>query len=70
VSIQRSGPGRTGRMATMAVLFALAAHAEEARTIHQAVLGESNQRTSEVSTEELWPGPQWREGVTAGAVPH
>jgi rhodanese-related sulfurtransferase len=40
-------------MTTLAVLFAVAAHAEEARTIHQAVLGESNQRTSEVSTEEL-----------------
>jgi len=53
MSIQRLGLGRTSRMATLAALFALAAHAEEARTIHQAVLGESNQRTSEVSTEEL-----------------
>lgn len=53
MSIQRSGLGRTSRMATLAALFALAAHADEARTIHQAVLGESNQRTSEVSTEEL-----------------
>lgn len=53
MSIQRWGLGRTSRMAILAALFALAAQAEEARTIHQAVLGEPNQRTSEVSTEEL-----------------
>ena len=53
MSIQRSILRRTIRMTTLAALFAVAAHAEEARTIHQAVLGESNQRTSEVSTEEL-----------------
>jgi len=53
MSIQRSGLGRTRRLAALATLFALAAHAEEVRTIHQAVLGESNQRTSEVSTEEV-----------------
>jgi rhodanese-related sulfurtransferase len=40
-------------MAALVAVVALTAHAEEARTIHQAVLGESNQRTSEVSTEEL-----------------
>jgi rhodanese-related sulfurtransferase len=35
------------------VAVALTAHAQQARTIHQAVLGEFNQRTPEVSTEEL-----------------
>jgi rhodanese-related sulfurtransferase len=40
-------------MVAVVSLCALMAHAEEARTIHQAVLGDPDQRTSEVSTEEL-----------------
>ena len=44
---------RTGRGAVLVMAVALTANAEEAQTIHQAVLGESNQRTPEVSTEEL-----------------
>ena len=48
-----SGLKRTSRMVALVAVVALTAHAEEARTIHQAVLGESNRHTSEVSTEEL-----------------
>ena len=42
-----------GRSAALVATVALAAHADEAATIHQAILGESNQRTAEISTEEL-----------------
>jgi rhodanese-related sulfurtransferase len=35
------------------VAVALPVHANEAKTIQQAVLGESNQKTAEVSTEEM-----------------
>jgi len=35
------------------MVVALPAHADETKTIHQAILGESNQRTGEVSTEEM-----------------
>ncbi len=48
-----SGLKLTTRVVALLAAVALTAHAEEAKTIHQAVLGESNQRTSEVSTEEL-----------------
>ena len=49
----RAGVARTGRIAAVVTAIALTAHAEQAQTIHQAVLGEPNQRTPEVSTEEL-----------------
>jgi rhodanese-related sulfurtransferase len=44
---------RTGRIAALVAAGALSAHADEAKTIHQALLGEGHQRTSEVSTEEM-----------------
>jgi rhodanese-related sulfurtransferase len=53
MNTQRSGLGILISMVAVVTLFALPLHAEEAGTIQQAVLGESNQRTSEVSTEEL-----------------
>ena len=40
-------------LASLTLVFALAAQAGATDTIHQAVLGESNQRTPEVSTEEM-----------------
>src|SRR5262245_61628122 len=42
-----------GRTAALLAAVALAAHADEAKNIHQATLGEANARTAEVSTEEL-----------------
>src|SRR5262245_31638259 len=42
-----------GRMAALMLAVAPAAHADEAKIIHQAILGESNQRTAEVSTDEM-----------------
>jgi rhodanese-related sulfurtransferase len=53
MNTQRSGLGILISMVAVVMLFALPLHAGEAGTIQQAVLGESNQRTSEVSTEEL-----------------
>ena len=41
------------RAAALIASVALSAHAGETETIHQAVLGESSQRTEEVSTEEM-----------------
>ena len=49
----RACVARTGRIAALVVAVALTAHAAKVETIHQAVLGESNQRTPEVSTEDL-----------------
>jgi rhodanese-related sulfurtransferase len=49
----RASLRRTGRIAALVVAVALPAYADEAKTIHQAILGESNQRTAEVSTEEM-----------------
>jgi rhodanese-related sulfurtransferase len=37
----------------LATVVALTAYAEQTGTIHEALLGEANQRTSEVSTQEL-----------------
>src|SRR5262245_63848533 len=48
-----AGQKWTGFAAAVLAAVALAARADEAKTIHQATLGESNQRTAEVSTEEL-----------------
>jgi rhodanese-related sulfurtransferase len=42
-----------GRTAALVAAVALAAHADGVTTIHQAILAESNQRTAEVSTEEM-----------------
>jgi rhodanese-related sulfurtransferase len=53
MSIQQPGLGHTFCIAAIVTLCTLTAHAEEAGTIHQAVLGDSNQSTSEVSTDEL-----------------
>lgn len=50
---RRAGLKRTCRIAVLLAAVALPAHAEEAKTIHQAVLGGSGQRTAEVSTEEM-----------------
>jgi rhodanese-related sulfurtransferase len=49
----RDGLARPGRMIALMAAVALSAHADEAKTIYQATLGESNQRTAEVSTEEM-----------------
>jgi len=49
----RSDLGRTSCSVVLMLTVALAANAAQAENIHQATLGESNQRTSEVSTEEL-----------------
>lgn len=49
----RSDPVRTRCSVVLMLTVALAANAAQAQNIHQATLGESNQRTSEVSTEEL-----------------
>lgn len=47
----RAGVGCT--ITVVAMLVALTANAEQSGTIHEALLGEAGQRTSEVSTEEL-----------------
>jgi rhodanese-related sulfurtransferase len=49
----RASIGGTARIALLIAAVGLTAHADEAKTIQQAVLGEPNQRTPEVSTEEL-----------------
>ena len=49
----RAGLARTGCRVVLVFAVALTASAGQAQNIHQATLGESNQRTSEVSTEEL-----------------
>ena len=49
----RKHPKWIGRGAALIMAVALSAHADEAKTIHQATLGETNQRTAEVSTEEM-----------------
>jgi rhodanese-related sulfurtransferase len=45
--------GLTGWIAVLAAVAPLGAQAEQARTIQQVVLGEANQRTPEVSTDEM-----------------
>ena len=45
--------GWAGRTAALIATIALTAQADDAQTIHQATLGESSQRTAEVSTEEM-----------------
>lgn len=49
----RAGFAHASCIAVLVTSMALTAHAQDAMTIHRAVLGDSNQRTSEVSTEEL-----------------
>ena len=49
----RAGVARAIRPAALVMAITFTATAEQAQNIHQAVLAESNQRTSEVSTEEL-----------------
>ena len=49
----RASIGRVARNAVLIAAVGLTAHADEAKTIQQAVLGEPHQRTPEVSTEEL-----------------
>ena len=44
---------RTSWIAVLAAVVSLPAQAQEAKTIQQAVIGEANQRTPEVSTEEV-----------------
>ena len=50
----RVGLARTSWWGVLVLGVALAASPGLAQTIHQAVLGESDQRTAEVSTEDLW----------------
>ena len=49
----RACVGLTSCIAVLAAVASLGAQAEQAKTIQQAVLGEANQRTPEVSTEEM-----------------
>lgn len=49
----RAGLARTSWRGVLALAVTLSATSGQAQSIHQAVLGESNQRTPEVSTEEL-----------------
>src|SRR6187200_1420992 len=45
--------GLTSCIAVLAAVTPAGAQSEQARTIQQAVIGEANQRTPEVSTEEM-----------------
>jgi rhodanese-related sulfurtransferase len=49
----RSDLARSSCSVVLMLTVAITANAAQAQNIHQATLGESNQRTSEVSTEEL-----------------
>jgi rhodanese-related sulfurtransferase len=59
-----------GLTAALIAVFALSAHAHEAKTIHQATLGESNQRTAEVSTDEMRRILAERAATVLDARPH
>ena len=67
---QRSCLKWVGLTAALTAVFALSGHADEAKTIHQATLGESNQRTAEVSTDEMRRILAERAATVLDARPH